>query len=76
MQLGHLTLSMFVNAKAPFAHFPCLSSVVKAAESRHLLPIIADIFQDLYDPGNAEDSAIASLLHSVELFYETIKAEP
>ena len=40
-QLQNLTLAMICDPSAPHAHQPCLSSRVKAAESRHLVPILA-----------------------------------
>ena len=43
-QLTNLTLSMFSDLKGPRAHFPLLTTRVKAAETRHLLPIVKDIF--------------------------------
>lgn len=41
-RLHNLKLSMFTDARAPFAAFPCLTSV-KAADTRHLVPVVHEL---------------------------------
>ena len=49
-RLHNLKLSMFMHdPAAPYAHFPCLSSV-KAADTRHLVPVVCELCRRYYDP--------------------------
>ena len=75
-QLQNLTLSMFCNPKAAHAHFPCMSGLVKAAESRHLVPVLTAIFETLAVPGNAVDATILRMLQALTGFYAVLEAEP
>ena len=74
-QLGNLTLAMFCDPGAPYAHIPVLANRVKAAESRHLVPVLSSIFATLAEPGDPTDEAIVAVLEALSLFYATIECE-
>ena len=63
-RLGSLSLTAFADPDRPHRAYPCLSSRVKAAASRHLVPIIASIFSDVRGLGE-EDMHISSMLDSL-----------
>ena len=68
-QLGNLTMAMFCNETSPAASQPVLSTRVKAAESRYLVAILADLFPTLARPGNLIDAHIEALLNSIKEYY-------
>ena len=74
-QLGNLTLSMFCDEKAPYEHFPQFTSNLKATITRHLVPVLALVFEDLIprapggEPTNANDTTILQLLQSLANYY-------
>jgi hypothetical protein len=53
-RLGRLDLTMFTNPNRPRAEYPCLK--VKAAEARHLLPIVAELCRR-FSTGTGRDAA-------------------
>ena len=71
-RLGGLSLSMFTDPSRPHQAHPCLSSRVKAAASRHLVPILASMFDDVRDPMSEEDGHIASMLKALALAYDAM----
>ena len=75
MQIGNLTPAMFADLRAPRAHFPCLTSTIKAAESRALLLIISDFFHalHLHSSIHPEEAAIDSMLASADQMYTTMR---
>lgn len=69
-QLSNLALAFFCNAKSPAADFPLLTSRVKAAETRHLVPIMASIWGDVCDSdGSQHDKHVLVVLRSLAEFY-------
>ena len=52
-RLHNLRLSMFSNERAPLQHYPCLTTAVKAADTRHLLRAMLKLCVE-YDDGRQE----------------------
>ena len=52
--------------------YPCLSSKIKAAESRHLVPVLASIFDDVRDRRCDEDNHISGMLQALAKAYDAI----
>ena len=71
VQLGNLVLSMICNPKALSSNYPCLARV-KAAEARHLTPIVRDIFKDHMDPASPVDGHIHLSLDALATYYECL----
>ena len=69
MQLGSLELSMFTDKKGPRSVYPVLSSRVKAAEARHLAPILADIWRDVHNDDAPGDRDVLALLDNLADLY-------
>ena len=68
-QYSSITVSMFVaDLKSPFANFPFLRG--KAAEKRHLIPIMCQIYKKYLRPGNDEDKHVFLILKNMSSFYE------
>ena len=76
VQLNTLTVSLFADESGPYAHVPCLSGRVKAAATRHLVPIILSIWLDVRDPHNEDDNEIAYMLACLDRFYTIVADEP
>ena len=55
-RLNHLQLSMFADLNGPYAHHPCLSGRIKAAEARHLVQPVVDIWSDWHDATSSSRS--------------------
>ena len=68
-QLQHLTLAMFCNPNGPNASQPRLTTRVKAAETRHLVPILAAVFEVVHDSTDAIDVCILLVLNSLSACY-------
>ena len=73
-QLSNLTLSMFVDEGARSKSYPVLTTRVKAAETRRLLPIISDIFEELHDPTNRVDAHMVFVLRSLDTYFECLQS--
>ena len=69
-QLQHLTVSTFTNPQRPHQQSPILTGV-KAAMSRHLVPIIADLWGERHDMGVEGDQHIHGLLQGLQSMYES-----
>ena len=67
---------MFCDPKAPRAKYPHLSTRVKAGETRHLIPIIANIWQDIMKRDSVRDNTVADLLNANAELYDVIRDEP
>ena len=61
-QLSNLDLKWFTDPVAPRRRFPCLSSRVKAAETRHLVPIIQIIWRGKRAVGDPHDDLVSEVL--------------
>ena len=72
-QVHNLTLSMFTDPDAHSLTHPCLSTRVKAAEARHLVPIVAALWKDLRN-GTIIEKHIGAVLDAMSTFYSTLKA--
>ena len=72
-RIGALSLSHFTDPARPHQVFPCLSTRIKAAESRHLVPILASIWDDVSDLANEEDSHISLMLTGLSNAYEALE---
>ena len=64
-RLGSLERTWFCDVKSPHTSHPCLSTRVKAAETRHLLPIVAYIWSCRHDPTSAHQSRVNKMLSSI-----------
>ena len=71
-QLGTLTLNMFSNPTGRNAHQPDLSTRVKAAETRHLVPVVLSVFSRLKRRLNPQDTLIFNILHCLPLYYSIL----
>ena len=69
-RLDAIALFLFTDTDRPHRVYPCLSSRVKAAASRHLVPILSSIFDDMRAVGNVEDDHISAMLHGLANVYE------
>ena len=67
-RLHNLTLSMFIDADRPHLSHPVLSTRVKAAESRHLVPIVANIWSDCQN-NSAFEQHMLRVLEQLAAFY-------
>jgi hypothetical protein len=65
VRLNHLQLSMITDPDSPHQQFPYFKA--KAAETRHLLPIMAQIARD-YNTGSAHDQHRQAVLDHVLAF--------
>ena len=70
-QLHGITLNMFTNTGGPHAHYPLLGGLAKAAITRHLVPIIADLWDEVHKPTVVGDQYIARCLHALTKVYES-----
>ena len=70
-----LPFSLFTDPDRPHRTYPCLSSRIKAATSRHLAPTVSSIFEDLRAEGNEEDSHIAAMLEGLVLVYDAVESQ-
>ena len=71
-QLGHLTLAMFCNSQGPASHQPSLSSTIKAAETKSLVPVLLDIFRALRRAQNAVDGHVMGVLVELNTYYQVL----
>ena len=72
VEIGALSLTLFTNPTRPHREYPCLSSRVKAAASRHLVPILASIFDDVCDHTSEEDCRVSALLNALKQVYDAM----
>ena len=72
-QLGGLTLSMFCDTGAPYSHYPVLANRVKAAETRHFVPILTNVFESLCNAEDPVDRQILRVLQQLSNFYAIIQ---
>ena len=71
-QLGHLTLAMFCTANGPASNQPSLSSTIKAAETKCLVPVLVDIFRGLRRAHDAVDSHVLGVLVELNTYYQVL----
>ena len=74
-RMGALSLTMFTDPDRPHQKYPVLSSRAKAAESRHLVPVLASIFDDVCDIGREEDRRISAMLNGLARAYEAMESK-
>ena len=75
VQLGTLDIKFFTNPSRPHQQYPELTSRIKAAETRHLVPIVLDIFRDVHDPELERDRDVLAVLEGLTGLYEVIDTE-
>ncbi len=68
-QLSNILLSFFCKEDGPYSKPPVLKSRAKAAETKELCPIIADIFRQVHDRMDATDRAVLECLDALTEFY-------
>ena len=66
-QFGHISISSFTDPGSPNASYPLMGG--KGAENRHLIPILATIFESHMRPAIAYERIIHRLLRAMEQFY-------
>ena len=72
-QLSTLELKFFVSdIKAPRQGRVCMSSRVKAAECRHLVPIVLMIWEDVMDHASLFDTHVLLALRAMTTIYQQI----
>ncbi len=71
-QLSNLTRSMLCHEKAPWSYYPLLTNRVKAAESRHLVPALLDIWRDVRVPALVAYQKILTCLESLDRFCQIL----
>ena len=65
-RIGEMSLGHFTDTRRPHLTFPCLSTRIKAAESRHFVPILLSIFSDRCNLTIAEDSHMLQMLQGLD----------
>ena len=71
-RVPNLTMNMFSAAKGRSTNQPTLTTRVKAAETRHLVPVMFAIFSRLRRVRNAEDGHIMEVLKNLNSYYTTL----
>ena len=71
-QLSNLQLSFFIDTGAVSTTFPYLSTRIKAAETRHLVPILHDIWRQLHDSASQYDLQVLECLRCLTDFYDVL----
>jgi hypothetical protein len=71
MPISNFRLKMICDPSAPFAHFPCLSSAVKAAETRHLAPIVWQLAVKHETPDAVHVTLVNKLLTQIYMWIDT-----
>ena len=71
-RLGTIELRFFTDPGRPHQQFPMLTTRVKAAETRALVPIVATIWNSLMDRTHEEDRRIDSMLANLATCYECL----
>ena len=71
-QLGQLKLSFFSNDKSPASDNPLLTC--KAAECRHLVPVLLAIWGGVCDRSSHHDDDVFVMLESLASFYDAMNA--
>ena len=74
-QLSNLDLRWFVDPRSPHRRYPVLTTRVKAAESRCLVPIVSDIWRRIKEAGNVHDEKVQDVLAGLTQFYECIEED-
>ena len=74
-RLSKLTLDMFCTSKAPFQNYPCLSTAIKAAETRQLLPVVLELSRE-FDTGTKHHENRRVMLGHLAAFYDAMKSAP
>ena len=75
VQLSNLDLRWFTQPDAPHRRHPFLTLRVKAAETRHLVPIISDIWRHAKTPGDEHDELVQDVLIGLTRFYECMESK-
>ena len=73
VQLGNLKLPMFCKPDGPYSKQPELIGSIKAAESKHLAPVVRDLFSTVARAGSAIDAHIHAMLHSLAMNYKCLE---
>ena len=72
-QFGNIFLGMVIDPEKPNSDFPVLRG--KAAEQRHLLPILCSIWRKRYRRNNQYEAHIMRILENLEIFYDTLDSK-
>ena len=64
---------MFGDKDAPLAHFPCLSRAVKAADTRHLVPVAYELCKRYVDVSECTQQRLACTKRLAD-YYNTLEA--
>ena len=74
-RIGRLTIDMFSNSSKPLQVFPMLSTAIKAAETRYLLPIIYKLSLE-YNVGEPHHDQRDAMLNYLMTFYRFMDESP
>ena len=69
----YLDLTFFTNPEKPMEKAPLLKG--HAAETRHLIPVLAKIFRVKHRPANLYESLISKMLGSLTMIYRLLETE-
>ena len=64
-RLSNLELGFFSTTTSPHQKYPCLTTRIKAAETRALLPIVSDLWTTKYGPTNAHHNRVHLMLTAI-----------
>ena len=70
-QMSNLAIAFFCNMRSPHMDYPVLTSRVKAAETRHLVPIMSTIWANVCDR-SGHDAHVLAVLQHLERFYNIL----
>ena len=72
-QFTNLRPKMFCDPAAPMAHYPILTTAVKAAEVRHLTPVIYQLAV-MYDTGTDDHRHRRLMMQGLARFYSAVES--
>ena len=74
-RLTSLRPSMFCDPEAPMARYPLLTTAIKAAEVRHLTPVVYQLAVK-YDSGSDEHTHRRLMMQGLARFYSAVDSSP
>ena len=73
-RIGEMSLGHFTDTRRPHLTYPSLSTRIKAAETRHFLPVLLSIFSDRCNLAIAEDSHMLQMLRGLDAAYTVLNS--
>ena len=71
-RIPELSLDHFTNTRRPHLTYPCLSTRIKAAATRHFVPVLASIFEDRCNAVVLEDHHMLRMLQGLVRAYSVL----